>query len=271
MSRTVAKAGVRLGREERVGHILHAARDVFCEKGYEQAAVAEIASRMGVVEGTIYKYFPTKRELLLKVLEHWYEEMFGDYARLLTGVTGTRARLRFLVWRHLRTVREYPLLCRLMFREVRSEQDYHGSGLHGKNRRYTQFLMDVIREGVEAGEFRRDVPLTLLRDLVYGGIEHHSWNFICGRGDLDIDAVADQITAVLCAGIAAQAESGNLEQHTERLGQIASRLERTLSPALSHGERDSLASPRGRGRAAGTGEGALQAASTGKSRRKPKW
>lgn len=198
-----AKPAVRLGREERVGRILHAARDVFCEKGYEQAAVAEIAARIGVVEGTLYKYFPTKRELLLKVLENWYEEMFGDYARILAGVSGTHARLRFLVWRHLRTVREYPLLCRLMFREVRSEQDYHGSDLHGKNRRYTQFLMDVIDEGVEAGEFRRDVPLSLMRDLVYGGIEHHSWNFICGRGELDIDRVADQITAVLTSGIAA--------------------------------------------------------------------
>jgi AcrR family transcriptional regulator len=224
---TAKRVAARLGREERVGHILHAARDVFCEKGYEQTVVAEIAARMGVVEGTIYKYFQTKRELLLKVLENWYEEMFGDYARILAGVTGTRARLRFLVWRHLKTVSEYPLLCRLMFREVRSEQDYLGSELHAKNRRYTQFLMDVIREGVESGEFRRDVPLTLMRDLVYGGIEHHSWNFICGRGELDIDTVADQIAAVLCEGVA-QSAGANLRQEMQRLTQIASRIEKAL-------------------------------------------
>src|SRR3546814_1357501 len=43
-------------RDERVADILRAARDVFCEKGYEQTAVSEIAARIGVVEGTIYKY-----------------------------------------------------------------------------------------------------------------------------------------------------------------------------------------------------------------------
>lgn len=212
----------RLAREQRVDEILAAARDVFCEKGYEQAAVSEIAARIGVVEGTVFKYFATKRELLLKVLEYWYEEMFGDYARDLAGVAGHRARLRMLVWRHLRSVRDFPLLCRLMFREVRSEQDYHGSDLHGMNRRYTQFLLDTIQDGIAAGEFRADLPPVLLRDLVYGGIEHHTWNYVCGRGELDIDTIAEQITAVLCEGIAA----ADLKQEMQRLTQIASRIEK---------------------------------------------
>lgn len=234
MSRKLARTHApRLARGQRVDEILAAARDVFCEQGYENTAVSEIANRMGVVEGTIYKYFDTKRELLLKVLERWYEEMFGDYARDLAGIAGHRNRLRLLIWRHLRTVREFPLLCRLMFREVRSGQDYHGSDLHSKNRRYTQFLLDVIQEGVVAGEFRADLPPVLLRDLVYGGIEHHTWNYICGRGDLDIDAIADQITAVLCEGITA----ADLRQEMQRLAQIASRIERTLPQQSSRNSR----------------------------------
>jgi AcrR family transcriptional regulator len=193
----------RQPREQRVGGILDAAREVFCRKGYEQGAVAEIAARLGIVEGTVFKYFPTKRELLLKVLEHWYDEMFGDYARDLKGVRAPRERLRLLVWRHLRSVRENPQLCRLMFREVRSGPDYPGSRLHGLNRRYTRLLMDVIAEGQKGGAFRKDVPLPLLRDLVYGGIEHHAWNFMSGRGGLDIEQVAADITSVLCDGVQA--------------------------------------------------------------------
>ena len=199
------KPAERLAREERVEKILLAARDVFCEKGYENTVVAEIARSMGVVEGTIYKYFPTKRELLLKVLENWYDEMFGDYARDLAGVRGARARLRLLVWRHLRTVREHGALCRLMFREVRSGSDYRDTPVHALNRRYTQLLMKAIEEGVASGEFRHDVPLSLLRDMIYGGIEHHAWNYLCGRGGIDIDRSADEITDVLCDGIAPRA------------------------------------------------------------------
>ncbi|MDB5987097.1 MAG: TetR/AcrR family transcriptional regulator [Nevskia sp.] len=223
--RVARLASSRLGREQRVDDILRAARDVFCEKGYGHTAVAEIAARIGVVEGTVYKYFDSKRELLLKVLERWYEDMFGDYARDLAGVEGARARLRLLVWRHLRSIRDYPLLCRLMFREVRGEQDYHGSDLHTLNRRYTQLLIDVIADGVKAHEFRDDLPLWLLRDMVYGGIEHTTWNFLCGRGVLDIDRVADDLVAVLCDGIGARRTADELRLEARRLSRIADRMQ----------------------------------------------
>lgn len=197
----VRKPIPRMSREARVDEILASARDVFCKKGYEQAAVAEIAKRVGVAEPTVFKYFPTKRELLLKVLENWYEEMFGDYARDLAQQKGARARLHLLVWRHLRSVRDFPLLCRLMFREVRSEADYHSTRLHALNRQYTQLLVNVLEEGVRSREFR-SIPVKLLRDLIYGGIEHHSWNYLQGRGELDIGAIARQLTGVICNGIA---------------------------------------------------------------------
>lgn len=242
MTRAAVKPqALRMTRDERVADILRAARDVFCEKGYEPTAVAEIAARIGVVEGTVYKYFATKRELLLKVLEHWYEEMFGDYARDLAAVKGARARLHLLVWRHLRSVRDYPLLCRLMFREVHGESDYRGSGLHAMNRQYTQFLVEVIEAGRASGEFRADLPTALLRDMVYGATEHHSWNYIHksaaaiaggggGRGALDIDTIAEQITSILCDGIgrAKQKLEGRQRRNTPAAG-LESQFEKRAS------------------------------------------
>lgn len=51
----------RRPRAEREREILAAARAVFSEKGYADGSVAEIARRVGVVEGTVYTYFDTKR------------------------------------------------------------------------------------------------------------------------------------------------------------------------------------------------------------------
>jgi AcrR family transcriptional regulator len=227
MSASARRRPVRLAREQRISDILHAARDVFCKKGFDGTVVSEIAASLGVAEGTVFKYFPTKRDLLLRVLENWYEEMFGDYARDLAGIKGSRARLRLLVWRHLRALKENPALCRLMFREVRSERDYHGSEVHAMNRRYTQLLIGVMEEGIAAGEFRDDVPVSLLRDLVYGGIEHHAWNYLCGRGSLDVDETADRLVALLCEGIAAP-QADDLARQTQRLSRIASQMEKRL-------------------------------------------
>lgn len=201
-ARAIRVAAPRLAREQRVDEILVSARAVFCEKGYEAAAMAEIAARIGVVEGTIYKYFSTKRELLLRTLENWYDELFGDYTRELEAVSGSRARLHLLIWKHLRSIADYPQLCRLMFREVQSEHEYRGTVLHELNRRYTQLLVAVVEQGVASGEFRSDIAPTLLRAMIYGGIEHYSWNYVCGRGELPIDSIAEQMIAVICDGLA---------------------------------------------------------------------
>lgn len=211
-------------REVRIAEILQAAREQFGDKGYEQTSMAEIAASVGVVEGTVYKYFDSKRALLLTVLTHWYDGMFGDYAEDLRGIHGTRSRLQFLIWRHLRTLHDHPDLCRLTFNEFRVDKDYHGSTLQRLNKRYTDLLKQVLEEGMTAGEIRNDLPVTLLRDMIFGGIEHHCWPWLCGHGSLDIDQVAEQVTSLLWQGIPTQ----NLHTETQRLSELATRLEQKL-------------------------------------------
>lgn len=228
MSVAAEKRGARLPREQRISEILKVARDVFCERGYEATAVAEIAARLGVVEGTIYKYFETKRELLLKMLANWYDELFGDFSRELAGISGARDRFRYSVWRHLCTIRDYPQLCRLIFSEVRSQPGYRGSELHDMNSRYASLLSGVVADGIASGEFRAGTPPALIRDLVFGGVEHHAWSYLYGHGSIDVDRLADQLTTTLCDGLLNRQASDTLNHHTERLSALADRLEQAL-------------------------------------------
>ncbi|MEQ3593543.1 TetR/AcrR family transcriptional regulator [Bacillus albus] len=55
-------------RNERQMHILEAAVDMFGEKGYASTSTSEIAKRAGVAEGTIFRYYKTKKDLLLAVV-----------------------------------------------------------------------------------------------------------------------------------------------------------------------------------------------------------
>jgi len=124
----------RLPRAQRVADIMLTARAVFREKGYSDAMIAEIAERAGVVEGTIYRYFSGKRELLIKVVEDWYEEMLTDYDRQLLGITGTWNRLRFMIWRHFSVIHNDPAMCRLIFNELRSGPEYRDTAVFELNR-----------------------------------------------------------------------------------------------------------------------------------------
>lgn len=220
------KRPARRPREERKSEIVDIAAEVFCERGYERAAMAEIASRLQVVEGTIYKHFETKRALLSRVLERWYERIHADTAAQLAGISGDRQRLRYLVWRHLRALADDPKMCRLIFSEVRSEPTYLQSELHRLNKRYTEMLTAVLRTGAKNGSFRKSLPLPLVRDLIYGGIEHHVWGYLYGGSSLHPDQLADQIVELLCAGIADREPAAQLAEQTERLAGLVTRLER---------------------------------------------
>jgi AcrR family transcriptional regulator len=53
--------------EERREQILKAAIEVFGEKGFERATIADVARRAGVAEGSIYNYFKNKGDLLVGI------------------------------------------------------------------------------------------------------------------------------------------------------------------------------------------------------------
>ncbi|MDB6100863.1 MAG: TetR/AcrR family transcriptional regulator [Gammaproteobacteria bacterium] len=218
----------RLTREQRVFEILRVACEVFRERGYEGATVAEIAARLGVVEGLIYKHFDSKRALLNRVLEDWYAGLYEDYAHHLSGIRGGRQQLRYLIWRHVRTFGNDPQTCRLVLKELRAEPNYLDSELHQMNRRYTQLLVEVLHDGIRRGEFRPDIPVPLVRDMVFGSVEHHLWGFLYGQSSLDAERVADRITELVCGGIVAHDGAAGLASQTERLATLIDRMDLAL-------------------------------------------
>src|SRR3546814_1304370 len=80
-----------------------------------------------------------------------------------------------------------------------------------------------------------DLPTALLRDMVYGATEHHSWNYVCGRGALDIDTLADQITSILCDGIS---RAGGKLEGRRRLSKRAAHLESQFEKRIPRNRRD---------------------------------
>ena len=66
--------------------LIKAAEDVFAERGYAGAGVAEIARRAGVTTGAIYSRYSGKSELLLEALKRSFVLHFGEaIASALSG------------------------------------------------------------------------------------------------------------------------------------------------------------------------------------------
>jgi len=172
--------------------------------GYDRASVAEIAQAVGVVEGTIYTYFGTKRALLHRVLSDFYEPLIADVERSIPAIAGARNRIRFIIWRQLRAFVEEPELCYLVIRELQPTADSYDAVVVGLARRYTAIAVRVVEDGIASGELRPEISPLLIRAMIYGSVENVAWRFLYRRKPIDIEQIADSLTDTICVGIARQ-------------------------------------------------------------------
>lgn len=206
-------------RQRRANEILAAAREVFLEKGFQGTSVSEIASRVGIVEGLVFSYFPTKRDLLHEVLRELYEPLIRDVGEGYARLQGLRARLRFIIWRHVRVYVETPGLAKLVLHEVRTGPEYTSSGLHALHVRYTQYVRLALEDAARDGELGASVDVEFVRSMLYGGLEHLMWPVLFGTQRVDVELVADRYTDLMLRGLqpAQELREDNVEARLARL------------------------------------------------------
>ncbi len=204
-------------RNGRSAEILDASRSLFAEKGFDGTSISDIAGSVGVADGAIYKHFTSKRAILFEVIRAFYEPVIEIAGTTVTGIPDVRGRLRYLIWLQLRAFAEEPDVCRFIISEARPMVGYYESEIADLNRRWTSLLVDVIKQGQAEGTFRSDVPATMVRDVVYGGIEHVAWGVATGHGDIDVEGVADGLTDLVCEGIDPRVPAAGLDERVARL------------------------------------------------------
>jgi AcrR family transcriptional regulator len=192
----------RLRPDERIAELVAASRVLLAEVGYERFLPAEVARRCGVSEATVYRYFPTKRDLLAQVAVAWFEEIMVALEPGVTRQENTYERLRFVVRYAVEVVRHEPTLTRFILNELRPDPEFRSTAIYQLNRRFTGVVSQVLRAAVACGDFREDVSVELLRDMIFGGIEHQAWAYLRGEGDFPVDRTTDGITTVIYRGMA---------------------------------------------------------------------
>jgi AcrR family transcriptional regulator len=212
--------------EQRVRDILRVGREVFAERGYERATTTEIAQRLSISEATVFTYFRGKRELCMRVIQDWYDEIIAAIEAGLPREKSVREQLEFVVLTHLRLfLIQGTGLCALVLSEGRTKGQDLGEGFVELQRRYTAPLMDLLARGQQAGEVRQDIPLRMLRSLVFGPMEHMLWEVVITGRQIDVEASARDLVALLWPALQAP------DQELLRLRQLRASLQDALASA----------------------------------------
>ena len=156
----------RAGSEQRRRRVLDAARTCFGEAGFAGATIGTIAERAGVSNGLLYQFFRSKEHLFEVVLR----EIIGDWVRaLVSREAGEESASRALDGMFRRSVefcRRHPLLPALL----RGDEHLQLSRIREAGRDRVQphrdLVASLLRRGIEAGEFRADLDVASVADVI---------------------------------------------------------------------------------------------------------
>jgi AcrR family transcriptional regulator len=184
--------------------ILAAATELFARHGYADTDTQLLIDKLGIGKGTLYRYFPTKRELFLaaadrvmRLLRACIEDRIKDIADPLEQIAeAIRAYLGFFA--------EHPDFVELLMQERAQFKDREEPTYFKDREAHVKRWHELYRSLIARG-WVRQMPVEritdVLSDLVYGTM---FTNYFTGRRKT-VDKQAEEILDVVFNGILTEA------------------------------------------------------------------
>jgi len=191
----------------RKAEILDAAASVFAAHGFAGTQVQTIADKLGVGNGTVYRYFPTKEELFLAAVVRGLAELTQAIEPIMEAGLEPVETVRRIVTEYLRFFHRRPEMAELFIQERAAFPKHHRplyfatKDEDGKECK----RMDLFRRLVEAKAVR-PMPaerfFSVIGDLLYGTI---LTNLLTGR-PVKPDVQTDDVLDVIFHGVLTDGE-----------------------------------------------------------------
>jgi AcrR family transcriptional regulator len=114
---------------DKQSRIVQAAIEAFSEKGYAGTSTSEIAQKAGVAEGTIFRHYKTKKDLLVSIVAPLMVKFVGpmlikEFAKVITAPYDSfEDFLKAIMRNRIQFVREYLPLVRILVQEIPFHDD----------------------------------------------------------------------------------------------------------------------------------------------------
>jgi AcrR family transcriptional regulator len=185
--------------------ILDAATDLFAEFGYSEAVTKDLAERLQVGKGTIYRYFPSKRDLFLAAADRVMRRLRVHIDSAVEGIVDPVERMRAGTRAFLGFFAEHPKFVELLILERALFKDRTTPTYFVHRERNKLRWHDLYRSWIAEG-LLRDMPVerisTVFLDLAYGTIFTNHFSGRCQS----VDDQARDILDVLFFGILGDSE-----------------------------------------------------------------
>jgi TetR/AcrR family transcriptional regulator, fatty acid metabolism regulator protein len=184
--------------------ILRAAIDVFADRGYFHAQVADVARAAGVAAGTVYLYFRSKDDLLASIFERSMREALAEARATAVEVACPSDRLRRFAQLHLGRLgrdRNLAIVFQIELRQSIKFMERFSATLF---RDYLGQIRAAIVDGQRSGVFRPNLNATAAAKMFFGALDEMATNWILSRRRRSLEADAEAVVDVFLNGASAR-------------------------------------------------------------------
>jgi TetR/AcrR family transcriptional regulator, fatty acid metabolism regulator protein len=182
--------------------LLRAAIDVFAERGFFNAQVADVARAAGVAAGTVYLYFRSKDDILIQLFERTMREAFAEARDAVAGVRDPAERLRLFARLHLARLGRDRNLAIVFQVELRQSVKFMERLSSTLLRDYLGDIRTAFADGQAAGVFRADFNPTTAAKMFFGALDEMATNWILSQRRYSLEADADAVVDLFLQGAA---------------------------------------------------------------------
>jgi TetR/AcrR family transcriptional regulator, fatty acid metabolism regulator protein len=191
-------------REEREALILQAAEDVLMEKGYHEACIDEIASRVGIAKGTVYLHFPSKEDLIVALFARNVRQLLAQVDRIVDAQGTAYTRLEAVlgcVYGTLFLKRMQLLYAIYNGVEPQRQCPPRGESVRGLWERLATRVRSLLEVGKAAGEFDQTIPTSVMLCTFFSLLSSKSYERLIVEEKMTGDELAQYFGRIYFKGI----------------------------------------------------------------------
>jgi AcrR family transcriptional regulator len=186
----------RLPAVQRRRQLLDVSLEVFAERGFHAASMAEVAEAAGVTKPVLYQHFRSKRELYLELLDDVGQRLLEEVQKATAAAGGPHQQVAAGFTAYFRFVSDHESAFRLLFGGDGREADTEFADVV---RRVEDAMADAIAVLIDA-----DIDDDHRRLLAYGVVglaEATSRHWVLTGRREDVDTLSRRVADLSWAGL----------------------------------------------------------------------
>ena len=175
--------------------LLDAATTVFAQSGFAHASVESIVKRARMSRRTFYEHFKDLRDVLHRVHDRAANLAFAFISAQLQATADPLDRIRVGIHAYLGAIAANREAARVVFREARSAGPEYEPRRERESQRYTNLLLDALKDAHRAGQ----IPVPPDETIAYAlttGIEGVALRYILRKEEEKAAQAAPALVAM---------------------------------------------------------------------------